>query len=94
MLRISTDTVERQTFLRLEGQVAGPWVDELRRACEPPVGNNAHPENHLVIDLVGVSFIDGPGLALFRELAARDVRFTNGSAFIAEQLKGVADVGR
>ena len=50
--------------------------------------------NHLVLDLAGVSFLDADGVALFRELAARRVLFTNRSAFVAEQLKGVADVDR
>jgi anti-anti-sigma regulatory factor len=47
---------------------------------------------HLVIDLAGVSFLDADGIALFRELAARRVLFTNCSSFVAEQLRGVADV--
>ena len=78
--------------LRLEGQVTGPWVAELRRVCTDVLGNNGHRENHLVLDLAGVSFLDADGIALFRELAGRRVSFTNSSPFIAEQLKGVADV--
>ena len=97
MLRISRASAEDQSdpkLLRLEGQVTGPWVDELRRVCAETLGNNGRRGNHLVLDLAGVSFLDAGGVALFRELAARRVSFTNGSAFIAEQLKGVADVDR
>jgi anti-anti-sigma regulatory factor len=77
--------------LRLEGQVIGPWVTELRRICAEMLANSAQRENRLVLDLSGVSFLDADGVALFRELSGR-VLLTNGSAFIAEQLKGVADV--
>src|SRR5262245_55509103 len=93
MLRISRETIAAATVVRLEGQVTGPWVDELRRVCLDADRNHGQRKSHLVVDLVGVSFIDAPGLTLFRELAARGVRFTNGSAFIVEQLKGVANVG-
>ena len=97
MLRISraatADHSERE-LLRLEGQVTGPWVEELRRACAETLGSNGHSRNGFVLDLAGVSFLDADGIALFRELAARRVLFTNCSAFIAAQLKGVADVDR
>jgi len=83
-----------QELLRLEGQVTGPWVAELRRVCAEVLGYNGHGGNHLVLDLAGVSFLDADGIALFHELAARRVLFTNCSAFIAEQLKGVADADR
>ena len=95
MLRISQRAAEDEggaTYLRLEGRVAGPWVEELRRVCTEISGNNGHRQSLLVIDLIGVSFLDADGIALFHELAARRVRFTNCSSFVAEQLRGVADV--
>jgi len=95
MLRISQSAAENEggaTYLRLEGQVTGPWVEELRRVCTEKSGNNGRSKEHLVIDLAGVSFLDADGIALFHELAARQVVFTNCSSFVAEQLRGVADV--
>jgi anti-anti-sigma regulatory factor len=95
MLRISQGAAENEggtTYLRLEGQVTGPWVAELRRVCTETSGNNGHSHDRLVIDLAGVSFLDAEGIALFHELAGRQVRFTNCSSFVAEQLRGVADV--
>jgi anti-anti-sigma regulatory factor len=93
MLKISdTATTEEQpVFLRLEGQVRGPWVEELRRACDQVLGNNGHRGNRLVLDLAEVSFIDGDGVSLFRELTTRRVLVKNCSPFVAEQLKEVAD---
>ena len=92
MLRISQRATENEgstTYLWLEGQVTGPWVEELRRVCTETSGDNGRSKNHLVIDLAGVSFLDTDGIALFRELTARRVLFTNCSSFVAEQLRGV-----
>jgi anti-anti-sigma regulatory factor len=96
MLKISSaaTTEEQPVFLRLEGHVRGPWVEELRRACEQILGRNGRHENRLVLDLTEVSFIDAAGVTLFRELTARRVTVTNCSPFVAEQLKEVADVDR
>lgn len=95
MLRISQRAAENEdsaTHLRLEGQVTGPWVEELRRVYAEISGSNGHTKGHIVIDLAGVSFLDADGIALFHELAARRVLLTNCSSFVAEQLRGVADV--
>ena len=91
MLRISrTDdaATPTQPTLKLEGQVRGRWVEELRRACFEVL---AVSPDRLALDLAEVSFIDRSGLSLFEELAERHVAFTNCSMFAAEQLKGVAN---
>jgi hypothetical protein len=93
MLKI-THVEQPPATLRLEGEVSGPWVGELRRVCADLLGNNGHSTSDLVLDLAGVSFLDAEGIALFRELAGQLVRFSSGSLFVAEQLKGVADVHR
>ena len=66
----------------LEGRVVGPWVDELRRACEPYLGNG----HALTLDFAGVSFIGREGVALCRSLRQGHTSFTNCSSFIKEQL--------
>jgi ABC-type transporter Mla MlaB component len=71
--------------LKLEGQVRGRWVDELRRACAEALVATGR----LTLDLADVSFIDASGLALFHELAALGVAVSNCSLFAAELLKGV-----
>lgn len=95
MLRISRERPADQThseLLRLEGQITGPWVQELRRVTIEALGPNGDSAPGLILDLAGVSFLGADGIALFRELATRRVHFTNCSMFVAEQLKGVADV--
>ncbi|MGH7703050.1 MAG: sigma-70 family RNA polymerase sigma factor [Gemmatimonadales bacterium] len=67
--------------VRLEGRMVGPWVEELRRACEPCLGNG----HALILDLSGVSFIDREGLVLCRTLL-KDAQFTNCSPFVKELL--------
>ena len=95
MLRISRSTTtddkdgREAVLLRLEGQVSGPWIEELRRECNEMIGVNGDGIQPLALDLAGVSFIDADGVALFRELNARHVILTNASPFITEQLKGV-----
>jgi ABC-type transporter Mla MlaB component len=90
MLKISrTDDAETSTqpTFKLEGQVRGRWVEELRRVCFEVLTSH----DRLRLDLADVSFIDGAGLALFEELAERKATFMNCSMFAAEQLKGVAN---
>jgi anti-anti-sigma regulatory factor len=93
MLRITrlTGSDAAEPLLRLEGDVAGPWVDALRRACHEnrPGGGGGR----IVLDLGGVSFIDAAGIALFRELAADHAMLTNGSIYVAEQLREVVGHG-
>jgi ABC-type transporter Mla MlaB component len=68
--------------LRLEGRMVGPWVGEVRRACEPFLDSG----HALVLDLAGVSFVDRDGVALLRTLRRNDAKFANCSAFVKELL--------
>jgi hypothetical protein len=47
--------------LRLDGRLAGPWVDELRACCRRA---SMRHQRCVAIDLTGVTFIDGDGKAL------------------------------
>jgi len=92
MLRISSTESEDggRILLRLEGDVRGQWVEELRRACDDAVAARDCGVR-IVLDLRDVRFIDASGVLLFRQLRARAAAFTNCSPFVAEQLKGVAN---
>jgi hypothetical protein len=84
MLRIETHTANgRSDGFRLDGQIAGPWVDELRVACADAIRRGSVP---LRLDLRGVTFIDAAGLALLRDLSDLVV-ITHASLFAAEQLR-------
>jgi len=69
-------------ILRLEGQIIGPWVDELQRACERLLGASC-----LTLDLSNVSFVERRGVELLRSLGTRGVPLLHCSPFVAEQLK-------
>ena len=86
MLRISllTAPTGHTATLRLAGQVRGPWVEELRRACEPILAQG----ERLLLDLTEVSFIDSDGVDLCRTLRNRKVAIMHCSPFVGEQLKG------
>ena len=84
MLRIVSLTDGHGTAtLVLEGQLIGPWVEELRR-----VGDEALASvGGLTLDLRGVTFIDRDGVEVVRSLAGRHAVITNSSLFVAEQLR-------
>ena len=83
MLKIDTaGQAEGRITMRLEGRMVGPWVDELRRACEAHLGDG----HVLTLDFSGVSFVDREGVALLRTLRQRHARLANCSPFLKELL--------
>ena len=97
MLRISHEAPsggKNEWVLRLEGQVKGAWVEELRRVCDETVGQAGSSDARLVLDLADVMFVDANGVTLLRLLRNRHVLLTHCSPFVAEQLKEVADDDR
>ena len=82
MLRISTSGAPEGTWLTLEGQVIGPWIEELERACEPLL----RAGHALTLDLAAVSFVGREGVDLLWTLRARAVVLRNCSRLVEEQL--------
>ncbi len=82
MLRITQSEEDGQSLLRLEGKLVGPWVAELRGACERARVRGLP----LALDLAEVSFADGAGVALLRELGL-DAHIRKPSRFLAELLR-------
>ena len=93
MLRISCEREDpAQVTVRLEGEIKGRWVEELRRECDRLVGRASSGGRRLVLDLAGVSSIDAAGLELFRELGAGSLVVKNSSPYLAALLKDVIHV--
>src|SRR5215203_2174077 len=96
MLRITplTSLEHAGPSLKLEGQLAGPWVKALRQAHDEHVkllsAVDAAPTPRLALDLADVSFIDASGVALLRALVTEGVELKNRSAYVTELLKEVA----
>jgi hypothetical protein len=76
---------ETRVVLRLEGQLIGPWVDELRRTCD------TLPHDRLLLDLAGVSFVERRGVDLLQWLRRRGVQLQHCSTFVLEQLKAARE---
>ena len=83
MLKIVAHDRDRHCTLRLEGDVIGRWVDELRRFSEETLASAAQ----LTVDLADVGFVDREGVDLLQMLGDRGVAVVNASRFVAEQLK-------
>ncbi len=84
MLKISQiRTAGESPALKLEGRVAGPWVEELSRACETLLAAG----EKLELDLADVSFVDAQGVSMLSRFRSRGAKLTNCSPFVEEQLK-------
>lgn len=85
MLRVTVvESSQKGVALRLEGRITGPWVGELRTACET---YSLLDETHLLLNLADIAFADAAGISLLRELRARGADLRNASPLIAEELK-------
>ena len=72
----------RRVTVRLEGQMVGPWVDQVRQACEPLLTGG----QTIVLDFAAVSFVDRDGVALCRRLRQARATLRNCSPFVKEQI--------
>lgn len=72
--------------LRLEGDLTGPWVAELRLACE----GWSERGRALTLHLAEVAFVDAGGVALLAALRDRGVVLADCSPFLVEQMKALA----
>ncbi len=61
MLRVTTTSQNQTITLKLEGKLAGPWVQEVTRVWDDTAQS---PRSDYVVDLRSVTFIDIPGQAL------------------------------
>jgi hypothetical protein len=74
MLRITHKETETEQRWTLCGQLAGPWVVELRACWERRRQNDAHA----VVDLSDVTFIDESGEQLLSEMRRGGAEFVAG----------------
>jgi hypothetical protein len=78
MLRITEQphAPGRPTTLVVEGRLAGPWVEELRRSTTPH-------RKALALDLAGLSYADEGGVALLNQLVAAGAEVVRATAYVA-----------
>jgi hypothetical protein len=87
MLRITPQSDERAS-MRVEGQLVGPWVEELRRST---VGAGLVAGGFL--DLRHLTFADAEGVALLRQLRAAGTELGDCSEFLAALIGGEERAG-
>src|SRR3974377_1013320 len=86
MLRISVASDSSQAIqFQLEGNLAGPWVEELRKLADEALSQ----KKAVSLDLDGVRFVDTQGVALLREFSRRRISQANCSQFVIQQMKEV-----
>jgi ABC-type transporter Mla MlaB component len=84
MLKITTIRQNESVhILKLEGKLSRAWIPELQSACQLA----RQESQQLRLDLSDVSFIDGPGIVVLRELIQQGITVTTSSPFISELLK-------
>lgn len=87
MLRIAEEkTTDGSMILRLDGRIAGPWVEVLRESCE----RFSPADAGVTLDLFGVSFADQAGVRFLQQLDQQQFTLLNCSPFLREQLKPAA----
>jgi ABC-type transporter Mla MlaB component len=85
MLRITeVDSSACTVTLRVEGRLAGPWVEELRTTCHAHTGG---APVQLCLELEDVSFADAAGVAFLKELRDQGVGISHASPFLTELFK-------
>jgi ABC-type transporter Mla MlaB component len=68
--------------LRLEGKLMGPWVTEFAQLCD----RLSCSPDPLRLDLSAVTFVDGPGVAVLRNLLGCGATLVACSGLVAELL--------
>jgi anti-anti-sigma factor len=66
MLKVTTTNQNQTVTLKLEGKLAGPWVQEVTRVWDDTAQT---PRSGYVVDLRSVTFIDSPGKALLATMS-------------------------
>lgn len=89
MLRIHIEEQDSSTKIRLEGKLAGPWVEELKD-CWQRTQDQTNEAHVLTVELDEVNYIDGRGISLLEtmyqngvQLAARGTH----SRYLIEQIQ-------
>lgn len=88
MLRITCTNESNSPTLKLEGKLAGAWVDEVKKAwrsIQQPAGGQA-----LIVDLNEVTFMDRSGEELLKQMHAAGVVLSSQGLYIRRRLGQIA----
>ncbi len=91
MLRITKISHQAsRVTLKLEGQIASDWVEELQSVCLRVLEH----ERTVALDFAGVTFIDSGGITMLNRIATGNLDIINCPALIRDLLdqNGVNEV--
>lgn len=92
MLRVSySDNADGQRW-SLCGDLAGPWVDELRTCWR--YGRDRAPRSRAIVDLRDVTFIDEAGEGLLSEMQSAGTEFIAAGVENKDLLANLKDKGK
>ena len=83
MLRITTTDIGEKIVLKLEGKLAGPWVEEFERCWH--MSTDIYRKKGLVVDLSGMTFVDPAGKKLLCAICSGGAQLV-GSGLIPKSL--------
>lgn len=87
MMKITLSNGCESAVLKLEGRLAGPWVEELEKTWHSIVP--AAKANHLVLDLCEVTFVDGEGRKLLAEMHEAGVELVGAGIMTQYMIEGI-----
>lgn len=85
MLRITPSEEGQALVLRLEGKLAGPWVEAAAESWSQ--FHAQRPDGPIRADLSGLVFVDEPGQALLRRMHAEGCAFTGDNCYVEPIVK-------
>lgn len=92
MLKITTLTNAESTTLKLEGRLAGPWVQELEQCWDSLVGMMTnHP---LSVDLSAVTYVDSGGKDLLKKIHRQGAKLIASGCLTSCIVSEIAQVAR
>jgi hypothetical protein len=87
LLKITRIGEQDEITLKLEGKLAGPWVDEMEKAWRSV--KQVPRELELIVDLNEVTFIDLSGALLLRRMHAAGTVFRAEGPYISHELRRI-----
>lgn len=88
MLKISILDTQRQRQLLIEGKMVGPWVAEVRNACDRALSGVG--ERELLIDLKNMTCISQEGENLLLQLLKEGVKVHCSGVFMKQVISQLA----
>ncbi len=89
MLKITTERDAAGIQLKLDGKLAGPWVEELASSWQAATAAAVEP-GRVLLDLSGVTFVDSEGKRLLSKICAEGAKFRTSCCMtrgIVEQIR-------